>query len=205
MLMKMRGKPWPLPKKEEAVFDPNGSMPSQLASPPTPNLWDRLSQTITKLSLHFKARLEDGIEEFHYILELAKLAEQVQKRQRPSLSPRRLAGFLIEERGASPIPLWEGNNPFQLSEKGVLTPSPVTTEGTYDFEIRVAPKQTLFERRHPLKDTRVVDTNDMVFMGTKQFLIKMLPEEYRREMKAPVSISEGQMATLRQVEAKHAY
>jgi len=171
----------------------NDSMISQSALPQTPNLslWDRLTQGVSSIGEKLRARFEDGVEEFHYVMDLEKLAQQPQKISLSAPAIQKLAGFLVDDSGERPMPLWEGANYFRVSEKGLLAAVTWTNENDYDYEIRVTSKGTLLERIRPTKETRMLETNDSLSMGTRGFLLKMLPEEYRRDISSAARCFQG--------------
>ncbi len=172
---------------------------------PRVSFWDKFSQGTQVMGEKLRARFADGIEEFHYIMDIEKLAMQPQKATANAAALRRLAGFLVDDSAGKPMPLWEGANYFRVSEKGILTAVPWTNENDFDYEIRVTTKGTILEMYRPKSETRLLETNDSLSMGTKAFLLKMLPEEYRREVSSTSRCFAGSGGKAERTETSHGH
>lgn len=92
---------------------------------------------------------------------------------------RRIAAFLLSESTSEVVPLAEGSNIFRMADGGVVPAArPESPYERPELAITILGDRLLKEEREGAA-TRFV-SNDRIVIGNRTYVVKVIPDEYRR-------------------------
>lgn len=140
-----------------------------------------VSGFFSRLGQGISQRFQDAADSFRFeygrIVTLPTVGTQA-----PRLFPLRVSALLISQSNGEVVPLGEGSNIFALSDAGLRrTDRPANPYEKPDLVLSVIGDRLLKEEKEAPVEKFV--TNGRVMLGNRNYVVKIIPDEYRRELK----------------------
>lgn len=159
----------------------SGLSSSQVGSAAESTFLSRLGNSCTAAFSKVSARFQDAAEGYRF--EYGRLRSmKLVTIDVTSLQAMRVSGLLIGETNKEIIALQEGSNFFKYSDKGLVrTKRPENPYERPQLNISVVGDRLIREDAEGAAQKHL--TNDRVILGNRTYVVKVLPEEYRREQR----------------------
>ena len=158
-----------------------GISSSQVGAAAESTLVSRMGNAVTAFFARVTARFQDAADgyrfEFGRLRKLPSLTVDVR-----SLQAMRVSGMLICETNKEIVVLQEGSNFFKVSDKGLVRAQ--RPENPYERpQLNISVVGDRLIREDAEGATQKYLTNDRAVLGNRTYVVKVLPEEYRREQR----------------------
>ncbi len=159
----------------------SGMSSSQVGSVAESSFASRVGNACSAFFAKVSARFQDAAEGYRF--EYGRLrALKTVTIDTTSLQAMRVSGLLICETNKEIVALQEGSNFFKYSDKGLLRAK--RPENPYErpqLNISIVGDRLVREDAEGAAQKHL--TNDRVILGNRTYVVKVLPEEYRREQR----------------------
>lgn len=153
---------------------------------------ERVNALRTKLALAFRSAVESYQTTLDAENRIAKIEKDLAWTPPRAENRLRLTGYLIELDTQKTVPLFEGIQYYTVSKLGQLERlekcDPVNNPFDYGLEIRLG-KAVIEEGGQNIKPQEF-ETNETLYLGGRGYLLKLLPDKYRRTFETGGSVGE---------------
>lgn len=175
------------------VLSPPGSFKAKLQGV---TLLTKVRMKVAEAAQGIRKRFQVARQEFVDIMDAeARVVAKVKEKSQvvvPMVAKVSLGGFLVSQASNRVFSLFEGNNYFKQADGGNILPlaHDLKDISEVDYRVRVQGDELELDSPGELGKQGLFSSNDLLTLGCEPFLVKLLPEPFRKEQEIRLSTVE---------------